>query len=194
MGYYNLIHFENITKIQVHDMYLHDSHGDGLKVKRGSNIKFYNNRIYNLGHDALYVINSSNVQAWNNKITCRTNSGLRVYNTNHIRFYNNVINSEGEGGAGIEIQNLNAAIVMDDIEICNNLLTQTNACGIWIIGYGKRDKKYAAKDVYIHHNIFYKTGTNQGVHWVGGIVLNGFQNTLIENNLFDGCYGSAIAP
>jgi hypothetical protein len=193
LGYYDLFYFDNITKIQVHDMYLHDSHGDGLKVKRGSNIEFYNNRIYKLGHDALYAIYSSNVQAWNNKITCRTNSGLRVYNTNHIRFNNNVINSEGEGGAGIEIQNLNAAVVMDDIEICNNLLTQTNACGIWITGYGKQAKKYAAKDVYIHHNKFYKTGTNQGFDWGGGIVLNGFQNTLIENNLFDGCYGSAIA-
>jgi Disaggregatase related len=143
--------------------------------------------------DGLYVITSSDVEAWNNKITCRTNSGLRIYNTNHVRFHNNVISSEGEGGAGIEVQKFNGSNAMDDIEICNNLLNMTNVCGIWITGYGTQCKKYSAKDVYIHHNKFYKTGTNQNFDWGGGIVLNGFQSTLIENNFFDGCYGSAIA-
>ena len=174
-------------------MYMHDSHGDGLKVSKGSNIQFYNNTVYKLGHDALYVIYSSNVEAWNNKITCRTNSGLRIYNTNHVKFHNNIINSEGEGGAGIEVQKTDPSTVMDDIEICNNLLYETNAAGIWITGYGSEYSKDSAKDVYIHHNKFYKTGINQGADWAGGIVLNGFQNTLIENNLFDGCYGAAIA-
>jgi hypothetical protein len=82
---------------------------------------------------------------------------------------------------------------MNDIEICNNLLYETNAAGIWITGYGSEYSKDSAKDVYIHHNKFYKTGIDPGSKWAGGIVLNGFQNTLIENNLFDGCYGAAIA-
>lgn len=192
-GYHNLIHFLNCENIQVHDVYMHDSHGDGLKVVKGSNIQFYNNRVYKLGHDALYAIYSSNVKAWNNKITCRTNSGLRIYNTNHVKFYNNVINSEGEGGAGIEIQKIGPSTVMNDIEICNNLLYETNAAGIWITGYGSKYSKDSAKDIYIHHNKFYKTGINPSSDWAGGVVLNGFQNTLIENNNFDGCYGAAIA-
>jgi len=192
-GYYNLIHFLNCKNIQVHDMYMHDSHGDGLKVVTGSNIQFYNNTIYKLGHDALYIIYSSDVEAWNNKITCRTNSGLRVYNGNKIKFYNNVINSEGEGGAGIEIQKAGSSTVMNDIEIYNNLLYETNAAGIWITGYGSAYSKDSAKNVYIHNNKFYKTGINPGANWAGGVVLNGFYDTLIENNLFDGCYGAAIA-
>ncbi len=192
-GYYNLMYFVNSQNIKVHDMYMHDSHGDGLKVSKGSNIQFYNNKVYKLGHDALYVITSSNMEAWNNTITCRTNSGLRIYNTNHARFNNNIINSEGEGGAGIQVQQSDSSTIMDDIEICNNLLNQTNAAGVWITGYGSKYSKDSAKDVYIHHNKFYKAGTSQGTDWAGGIVLNGFQNTLIENNLFDGCYGAAIA-
>jgi Disaggregatase related len=192
-GYYNLIYFVNSDNIQVHDMYMHNSHGDGLKVSKGSNIQFYNNRVYKLGHDALYVIYSSNVEAWNNNITCRTNSGLRIYNTNHVKFHNNIINSEGEGGAGIEVQQSDSSTIMDDIEIYNNLLNETNACGIWITGYGSEYSKDSAKDVHIHHNKFYKTGTDLGADWAGGIVLNGFQNTLIEDNFFDGCYGAAIA-
>jgi uncharacterized membrane protein len=192
-GYYNLIHFLNCENVQVHDMYMHDSHGDGLKVVKCSGIQFYDNRIYKLGHDALYAIYSSNIEAWNNKITCRTNSGLRIYNTNHVKFYNNIINSEGEGGAGIEIQKIGPSTVMDDIEICNNLLYETNAAGIWITGYGAGYSKDSAKNIFIHHNKFYKTGVNPSADWAGGIVLNGFQNTLIENNKFDGCYGAAIA-
>ncbi|MDQ1274772.1 MAG: hypothetical protein QG610_344 [Euryarchaeota archaeon] len=192
-GYYNLIHFLNCENIKVYDMYMHDSHGDGLKVVKSSNIQFYNNTIYKLGHDALYIIYCSNIEAWNNKITCRTNSGLRVYNGNHVKFYNNIINSEGEGGAGIEIQKTGSSTVMDDIEIFNNLLYETNAAGIWITGYGSTYSKDSAKNVYIHNNKFYKSGINPGADWSGGVVLNGFYDTLIENNVFDGCYGAAIA-
>ena len=192
-GYYNLIYFTDSENIQVHDLYMHDSHGDGLKVTSCSNIQFYNNKVYRLGHDALYVIYSSNVEAWDNKITCRTNSGLRIYNSNHAKLYNNTINSEGEGGAGIQVQKEGSSFSMNDIEIFNNLLYETNAAGIWITGYGSKYSKDTAKDIYIHNNRFYKTGTNQGSDWGGGIVLNGFYDTLIENNFFDGCYGAAIA-
>ncbi len=192
-GYHNLVHFLNCKNIRVYDMYMHDSHGDGLKVVKGSDIQFYNNTVYKVGHDALYIIYSSDIGAWNNKITCRTNSGLRVYNGNHVKFYNNIINSEGEGGAGIEIQKTGSSTVMDDIEIYNNLLYETNAAGIWITGYGPAYSKDSAKDVYIHNNRFYKTGINPGAAWAGGVVLNGFYNTLIEDNVFDGCYGAAIA-
>jgi uncharacterized membrane protein len=192
-GYYNLIHFLNCENIRVYNMYMHDSHGDGLKVVKGSDIQFYNNTIYKLGHDALYIIYCSDIEAWNNKITCRTNSGLRIYNGNHVKFYNNIINSEGEGGAGIEIQKTGSSTAMDDIEIYNNLLYETNAAGIWITGYGSAYSKDSAKDMHIHNNRFYKTGINPGADWAGGIVLNGFYDTLIENNVFDGCYGAAIA-
>ncbi len=168
-GYHNLVHFLNCKNIRVYDMYMHDSHGDGLKVVKGSDIQFYNNTVYKVGHDALYIIYSSDIGgAWNNKITCRTNSGLRVYNGNHVKFYNNIINSEGEGGAGIEIQKTGSSTVMDDIEIYNNLLYETNAAGIWITGYGPAYSKDSAKDVYIHNNRFYKTGINPGAAWAGG--------------------------
>lgn len=82
---------------------------------------------------------------------------------------------------------------MDDIEIFNNLLYETNACSIWITGYGSEYSKDSAKNVSIHHNKFYKTGIDPSFNWVGGIVISGFQDTLIENNLFDGCYGASIA-
>lgn len=192
-GYYNMFHFLESRDIHVYDMYMHDGHGDGLKTTRCSNIKFYNNTVYKLGHDGLYSVYSSNIEAWNNKITCRTNSGLRIYNSNQVKFYNNTVNSEGEGGAGIQVQKDGPSTIMDDIEIYNNLLYETNSAGIWITGYGSKYSKDTAKDIYIHDNKFYKTGMYQGADGAGGVVLNGFQNTIIENNFFDGCHGAAIA-
>ncbi len=191
-GYYNMIYFHNSKDIQVHDMYMHDGHGDGLKVEKGSNIKFYNNKVYKLGHDGLYAIDCQNVDAWNNTITCRTNSGLRIWNSNHIKFHDNVIDSFYDwsaGGPGILIEKTTS--VMNDIEVYNNTIHNTYGPGIWLIGYGNSYPKEEARNVYIHHNIFYSTGTNPNINWVGGIVTSGF-NSIIENNVFDGIYHAAI--
>ena len=191
-GYYNLIHFVNSTNIQVHDMYMHDSHGDGLKVEKSSNIQFYNNIVYKLGHDGLYGIQSQYLEAWNNTITCRTNSGLRVWDSNHVKFHDNTIDSFyhwSAGGPGIQIQKSSA--VMDDIEVYNNTIHNTYGPGIWLLAYGNYPMT-EAQNVHIHHNTFYSTGTNPSIDWVGGIVTSGFNNTLIENNVFDGTYHAAI--
>ncbi|AKB18047.1 MULTISPECIES: right-handed parallel beta-helix repeat-containing protein [unclassified Methanosarcina] len=192
-GYYNMIHFLNSKNIQVHDMYLHDGHGDGLKVDKGSNIQFYNNKVYKLGHDGLYAIECTNVEAWNNTITCRTNSGLRIWNSNHIKFHDNVIDSFYDwsaGGPGILIEKSTG--IVNDVEIYNNTIHNTYGPGIWLIGYGESYPEEEAQNVHIHHNTFYNTGTNPGIDWVGGIVTSGFYDTLIENNVFDGIYHAAI--
>ncbi len=192
-GYYNQIHFFNSSNIQVYSMHMHNGHGDGLKVERSSNIQFYNNRVYKLGHDGLYAIDCQNVRAWNNTITCRTNSALRIWNSNHVKFHDNVINSFyhwSAGGPGIQIQKTTG--VMNDIEVYNNTIHNTYGPGIWLLGYGSSYSSNDAENVYIHHNIFYSTGTNPGIDWVGGIVTSGFYNTLIENNVFDGVYHAAI--
>ncbi|MGD9776684.1 MAG: right-handed parallel beta-helix repeat-containing protein [Methanosarcina sp.] len=192
-GYYNMIYFNNATNITVCNMYMHDGHGDGLRINYGENIQFYNNNIYQLGHDGLYAIESYNVKAWNNTITCRTNSGLRVWNSNHVKFYDNVIDStydRSAGGPGIQIQKSSA--VMDDIEVYNNVIHNTFGPGLWLIGYDSSYSKEEARNVHIHHNIFYSTGTNPSIDWVGGIVISGFYDTLIENNVFDGVYHAAV--
>jgi hypothetical protein len=82
---------------------------------------------------------------------------------------------------------------MDDIELYNNTIHNTYGPGIWLVGYGSSYPIEEAQNVHIHHNIFYSTGTNPSIDWVGGIVTSGFYNTLIENNVFDGTYHAAIA-
>ncbi|AKB12092.1 Disaggregatase related [Methanosarcina thermophila] len=192
-GYYNMIHFYDSKNIDVHGMYMHDGHGDGLKVERSSNIIFYNNKVYKLGHDGLFAIDSENIKAWNNRITCRTNGGLRAMNSNHVKFYDNVIDSFfhwSAGGAGILIEKTTG--IVNDVEIYNNTIHDTYGPGLWLIGYGNSYPREEAQNVHIHHNTFYNTGTNPNINWVGGIVTSGFYDTLIENNVFDGVYHGAI--
>ena len=192
-GYYNIMYLTYCKNIKVYNMYMHDGHGDGLRVKYGENIQFYNNKISMLGHDGLFVSECKNVEAWNNKIVCRTNSGLRVWNSNKVKLHDNEIDSlyyQCTGGPGIQIEK--SAGVMDSIEIYNNILHDTYGPGIWIFNYDTSATKEQGKNIRIHHNIFYNTGTNTGISWTGGIVVSGFHDTLIENNVFDGAYHAAI--
>ena len=197
-GYYNLINFFNCDNIQVYDMYMHDSHGDGLRIKDSEKVKFHDNRIYKLGHDGLYAIECQNVEAWGNLVRCKTNSALRIYNSNHVKFHDNIIYTVFEpdaGGPGIQIQYIgeSSPYVMDDIEVYNNTIYDTYGPGIWLIAYGQAYAKDEAKNVYIHHNTFYGCGTHPTYDWLGGIVTSGFYDTLIENNVFDGNYHTAVA-
>ena len=192
-GYYNMIRFFYSKDIQVHDMYMHDGHGDGLRVRNSSNIQFYNNKVYKLGHDGLYAIGCENVSAWNNCITCRTDSGLRIRDSNHVKFHDNMIDSFynwSAGSSGIQIEKSKNKV--NDVEVYNNTIHDTYGPGIWLIGYGEPDFKDDAKNVHIYHNIFYSTGKNPSIDWVGGIVTSGFYDTLIENNVFDGVYHASI--
>ena len=191
-GYYNVVYFLYSSDITVHDMYMHDGHGDGLRMRNSKNIKFYNNTVYKLGHDGLFAIECSNVEAWNNTITCRTNSALRVWNTNNVKFHDNFIDSFyhwSAGNPGIQVERSKGD--MNDIEIYDNVITNTYGAGIWIIGTaGAYDKSLSS--VYIHHNIFYDSGTNPSIEGVGGVLSSGFHNVLIENNVFDGVHNAAV--
>jgi beta propeller repeat protein len=199
-GYYNTIYFIHTNNVKVYNMYMHDGMGDGLRINQGKNVQFYNNTIYKLGHDGLFAIMCENVEAWNNRITCRTDSGLRIWNSNKVKLHNNVIDSFhhwSAGGPGIQIERMTNSqyptAIVNDVEVYNNTIFNAFGPGIWLIGYGKSYSKDEAKNVNIHHNIFYGTGTNPSIDGVGGIVESGFYDTLIENNVFDGVYNAAIA-
>jgi len=72
-------------------------------------------------------------------------------------------------------------------------LHDTYGPGIWLFNYDTSSAtKEKGKNIRIHHNIFYNTGTNTGITWTGGIITSGFHDTLIENNVFDGAYHAAV--
>ena len=193
-GYYNVMYFTYCNNVKVYNLYMHDGTGDGLRINQGKNVQFYNNTIYKLGHDGMYAIRCENVEAWNNRITCRTNSGLRIWNSKNVKLHDNVIDSFynwSAGGPGIQIEKSTGGTV-SDVEVYDNIINNTYGPGIWMIGYGDAYPKEEAQNVHIHNNIFYSTGTNPSIDWVGGVVTSGFYDTLIENNVFDGVYHAAI--
>jgi len=193
-GYYNIMFFTYCNNVKVYNMYMHDGNGDGLRVNQGKNVRFYNNTIYKLGHDGMFAIRSENIEAWNNKITCRTNSGLRAWDSNKVKLHDNFIDSFyhwSAGGPGIQIEKSSGN--MDSIEIYNNSIHNTYGPGIWIYNHDTSSATQdQARNIHIHHNIFYSTGTNPSINWVGGIVASGFHDTLIESNVFDGAYNAAV--
>ncbi len=192
-GYYNIMYFTHCNNIKVYNMYMHDGHGDGVRIKYGKNIQLYNNKISKLGHDGFFLSECENAEVWNNKIVCRTNSGVRIWNSNKVKIHNNEIDSlyyRPIGGPGIQIEKGGTGSgTMDQIEIYENIVHDTYGPGIWLFNYDTSPAtKEKGKNVHIHHNIFYNTGTNTGITWTGGIVASGFHDTLIENNVFDGAY------
>lgn len=187
--------------VEVYDMYLHDGHNDGLKVHYSNSVKFYRNKIYKLGHDALYALQCQNIDYYNNDCRTKTNSACRLYNSNHAKIHDNTIYTQFEedaGGPGIQIQYIresNIDVIMDDIEVYNNKIYDTYGPGVWLIAYGNNNTPYAkseACNVHIHHNTFKGCGTHKTYDWLTGIETSGFYDTLIEDNVFDGCYGAAV--
>ncbi|AKB21121.1 right-handed parallel beta-helix repeat-containing protein [Methanosarcina sp. WH1] len=193
-SYYNMINLKESYNVTVNDMYLHDGLGDGIKVFHDysreyetvpTNINIYNNKIFEIGHDAVWLKHSSNASIYNNDITIKADAAIRLTETMHIKIFNNTITSNNKGYAGIELNKKMTGPVMDDIEIYDNTIYHIRAWGIWVVGYGgyERDK---ARGVWIHHNTIYDTGTSSSLHEAGGIVVQGFNNTIIENNVIDG--------
>ncbi|WP_162197540.1 right-handed parallel beta-helix repeat-containing protein [Methanosarcina mazei] len=200
LDHYNMIQLYGSSNVTINDMYFHNGLGDAIKLRQGSrdnyihpdtNIHIYNNTIYKIGHDGIYMFCVSNMSIHDNVITCRDDAGIRLFNSNNARIYNNSITSENQGGAGIQIQKKDSPII-DDIEICDNRISNIRTIGIWILGYGQYNYGLdCATGIHIHHNIIYNSGTN--VQTAGGIVIQGFNNTLIENNVIDGNYKYGIA-
>ncbi len=191
-GYYNLILFQNSNNVEVSRMRLEWGTGDGMKVYSGSEIKFLHNDVYKLGHDACYILYSNKGECAYNTVMTRTNSACRITCGSNFTVHDNVFYSEISGcestGPAIEIDKTNTAstAVFDDIEIYNNKIYSINGAGIWMFA-GYPDNVIRAKNVNIHHNTFTKVGqytANTG-YSNAAIVIQNFDNTIIENNVFD---------
>jgi hypothetical protein len=192
-GYFNFFYMIRCSNVEIYNNYMHSSQGDGYRGKWGNGIKFYNNRVENLGHDGLFCLNMTNVEAFNNQIATRANSGIRITDSNHVRIYNNYITSGYLGNAGVQLESRGQEPRMNSIQVYNNIFENTYGPGIWMIRWGQengRDRSYAY-GARIAGNKFIGCGVNK-IDWNGGLVVDGWEYTVIENNVFDGCHGAAI--
>lgn len=191
-GYYNMIYFVRADNTKVTHMRLEWGCGDGLKIRNSEGITFSNNDVYKLGHDAFYALACKDITVSGNTVFTRTNGACRLSGgAQDAAIYDNTFYSALSGdstGPAIELDKTTASSsgTFDDIEIYNNKIHTLNGAAIWMSA-SYSDDVIHARDVHIHHNIFSKVGqykSNTG-YSNAAIVMCSFDNTLIENNVFD---------
>ncbi|PHS64804.1 MAG: hypothetical protein COB12_07765 [Flavobacterium sp.] len=185
-SYYSAIVLQNCYNITINDMYIHDCLADALQTGYDLygfdiNLQFYNNHIHASGHDGIIVINCKNFEIHDNIFTDnRTDAHIRVQYCNQFKIYNNIggndPNRQYSGGIGISMQ-ADASTPLNDAEVYNNYFYGKGAFyGIWLWQTSGGGTLNTHENVHIHHNI---------ISWYkkGAIGIEGFHNTLIENNV-----------
>ncbi|WP_445474218.1 sugar-binding protein [Methanococcoides methylutens] len=183
---------------EIYNMYFHDGANDGIRVKgdrSDAGIKIYDNTFYRTGHDDIFIMSAKNVYIDNNDFTwIYGDCGVRIENTDDVVITHNTLYtkaSEPQGLSGIYLSLTSSAYTCHNYTVAYNTIKQVREMGIVVCnrvtGTPALDK---AKDLYIHHNLIYDAIGNRG--YGGGIQINGWHNTVIENNVIDNCNGDGI--
>ncbi len=196
--YVPLIHLCNPLQISIHDMYLHNSCWDIIRLTSPDtaaiNSEIHDNLIRYSGHEGICFVGVTDFSVHGNRIySTRTNTGIRAKNTDNFMIYDNIIgNSLGtnsSGYAGILVENQYTPL-MGHAEIFGNLIYGKNG-GIHL-GSVNNESSYpreTRKDVHIHHNRIFRIANieteDDNLVLDGGIKINGYHNTLIEHNIIE---------
>lgn len=192
-GYHNFIGAYYDDNLEVAYCNFYNNLGDGFRPRSCTNVEFHDNSASKGGHDVLFAIRCENVEAYNNYVELRVNSAFRFMDVSNGAIYNNTIKFEryidGErSAAGPAIQIQNDKGEMQNIEVCGNYIYDSWGPAYWIVGKTSDH----AQEVWIHHNVMYNAGGNINIYWVGGVIASGYDNILIENNVFDGSFLGAV--
>jgi hypothetical protein len=164
-----------------------DNLGDGLRCSNCANIEFAFNTGSKGGHDTFFVLRSQGIKVHNNNISPKVNSAFRLLDCSHAAIYYNIITAPIDLYSNPSIQIEEDTADMTNIEVCGNTIRNSCGPGIWVIGLTS-----STQEAYIHHNAVYNAGWNPGIGYVGGITISGYNNILLEHNVFDSCYLSSV--
>ncbi len=197
--YNTIIHFTYPNNIVIHDMEFFGGEWDAIRLSSLDtvhiNSEIYNNTIIESGHDAISFVGVIGCNAHHNKIfRTRTNSGVRATECDSLFFHHNLIGNSlttpnAGGYAGIQIQNENVPCTFGEI---NDNTIFGKYGGIHVGSVESNNSTYPTgtmKNIHVHHNKIYKSKffvLNSNTNLDGGIVINGFDNTIIEHNVIDG--------
>lgn len=183
---------ENIT---VKDMVIRDIPGDGIRLNNGeSKHKVLNNTIHDTGHDDIYIKNGNyDVIDGNTLSHVAHDCGIRIDDSANIDITNNVIWTDDDGLSGIYL--LNREGDSYNITIAYNEIYNTREMGIVLTTYADDMPVTSARDIHIHHNTIHGSGIDYriGHPYGGGVWLDGWNNTVIENNIIVSSMGDGIA-
>jgi hypothetical protein len=194
-GYHNFVGLTNCSGIDIHNVTIQETQGDGARITDSSDISFSGNTVNKCGHDGLYVDRCSSVEAWNNTIYCRGNSALRSKGSSNVSFHDNFIFGTSEAySPGIQVENSRADETSSDIQIVNNSISDTLGPGMWAAGHTATDTNSAA-GLLVSGNLIKNCGNmpaGNGISGLGGIICDGWNNVTIENNTIDSCLGYGL--
>ena len=163
------------------------------QARSGTNVKLHDNEFSRAGHEAIFLIQCEHAEIYNNYIQLRDNCGVRLIGGVGISIFNNNIDFQRYDIDGVfttaahAFQIQNDGGLMDDIEVCNNTLSNSPVSAFWIVGKSGTD----SEDLFIHHNVITNAGNGKG--WGNaGIISSGYENVLIEHNVFDGSHGPGV--
>jgi hypothetical protein len=194
LGYGNLFVFSNITKSVFRKVAVNRNEGDGWRLNGGSDLVFDGCTGYDGGHDFIHLKQCSDVVIQKCSVEIRASNAVRVRSSSNIlidscEFFDF---SNNDWGSPVQFENIMPGTVCKNIEMKNCLCQDIYGPGVWGISNVPLG---GAGDVHIHHNVFKTCGTmpvgNQ-IPGEGGIVMDGFTDVLIEDNVFDECYGNAV--
>lgn len=199
--YHTGLYLRNAQDVSITGMYVHDSQGDAWRFRDSNQITVNGNKVHKIGHDGLHCRNCTDINASWNDIVQRTNSGLRVLNSSNVTLaYNRVTGWDNwaSGGAGIQIDRVpdNAgSFECHDIRVYGNDFIRTWGAGVALSNFGQGSGDLNnARNVSITRNRFIECGQNPNyVDWVGGITWTGWDNVLVDQNVFYKCKRYAIS-
>ncbi|MDA0524644.1 disaggregatase related repeat-containing protein [Methanococcoides alaskense] len=183
---------------EIYNMEIHHIANDGIKINgdgKPANMNIHDNEFYWTGHDDIYIHGSDGVYIHDNLVSVLNGDcGFRIENTDNVVITNNIMQTDPSalhGLSAIYLSLTGASYTCQNYEISYNEIKTHQEFGVVVCnrvtGTPALDK---ASDLYIHHNLIYDS-TGYGSH-SGGIQINGWDNTVIENNVIDSSEGDGI--
>jgi hypothetical protein len=203
-GYERLINFwcdssNPGRNISIHDMYIHDSAGDGAQICFAKKVFFYNNNMSNLEHDAFFFRDVISSEVYSNNIAGITDDCGRLDDCQDSKVHDNLLYSYdginnnsaiefGENGLQVGDES-NKPDATENIEIYNNVFQNIGLTGIQLDTAGLAQ----TETVSIHHNTFLNCGFESNEAWCSGISLCPWgSGVTITDNLFNNCFQYSI--
>lgn len=194
-GFHNFIGLTDSSDISITGITAGNSQGDIARITDSSDIVYSGNAVKRCGHDGLYVDRCSWVEAFGNTTYTRVNSALRSKGSANVAFHDNLIFGTSEGySPGIQVENSRANETTSNVSIYQNIIQNTYGPGIWAAGTTSSDID-AASDLLIRNNLICSCGlmpAENKITGVGGMVIDGWDDVLIQNNTIDYCRGYSI--
>ncbi|TGC08294.1 right-handed parallel beta-helix repeat-containing protein [Methanolobus halotolerans] len=196
------IQYYDSERITIKDMVIREIPGDGIKLNGGkSHHQILNNTIHDTGHDDIFIkYGNHDIVDGNTLSLVAHDCGIRLDDSANMKVTNNTMWVDKDalyGCSGIYLLKHDNSYDSYNTTIAYNTIYDTREMGIVLaIGAGANDlPATSARDVHIHHNTIHGAGTNYrvGYPYGGGIWLDGWTDTIIENNVIDGSMGDGIA-